>query len=84
MAEACLCLAAAAGPQIGTLESADLDPSAHYAMRVSCPKNLSGLVECFHQAHVGQDMLLSYPCILHDDIGFSGTPFVVSCLSLGI
>ena len=47
-------------------------------------EHLSGLVECFHQAHVGQDMLLSYPCILRDDIGFSGTPFVVSCLSLGI
>ena len=51
MAEACLCLAAAAGPQIGTLESAVLKPSAHYAMHVSCLNHLSDVVDCFHKAH---------------------------------
>lgn len=51
MAEACLCLAAAVGPQLGTSNSADLEPNAQYAMHVSCLKHHE-LVDCFHKAHV--------------------------------
>lgn len=79
MAEACLCLAAAAGPQIGMLESADLKPNAHYAMHVSCLKHLSELVEWFHKAHAGQDVLLSYPCILRDDISDLQSLWCLAC-----
>jgi hypothetical protein len=51
-------------------------------MHVCYLQHLSELVEFFHKAHAGQDVLLSYPRVLRDDIWFSVT--VVSCLSLGI
>jgi hypothetical protein len=68
IAEACLCLAAAAGPQLGKLQSTDLTQGEHCAIHVSCLKHLSELVDCFHKAHAGQDSLLSYSLVLHDDI----------------
>ena len=44
-------------------------------MHVCYLQHLSELVEFFHKAHAGQDVLLSYPRVLRDDIWFFSHSF---------